>query len=447
MLSSVLIELLEPRALLAAVEPTALEVYLVTLINRARMSPATVAKSFGIDINEGLAAGTLSTAPVQPVAINGYLTSAARGHSQYMLKVDKFAHDGIGDSTPSGRVTNTGYQIQGGVCENIGWQGSHPLWPEAQPTATLMNRSLFVDTTVPGRLHRLVMLDPGLVEVGVGCVSGQFTDSEATWNTYMLTEDFATNPDNHFITGVVYLDTVRRNSMYDPGEGVGSALIQAERLSDGKVFSIRTGTAGAYSLQVPDGTYRVTMSGGGLPTSTVRDNVVVAGLNVLSDFRFAPSLKPTLASGVLRIDGTAKNDLICVDRVGTQIVVKVNSSKWSFAASLVKSANIWGWQGNDTIYGSQMSDTIYGMWGNDVLYGRGGADSMSGAAGNDKLDGGTGNDSLDGGSGTDVLLGGTGNDTLRGGSGRDTLSGGLGDDWGEFDPLDIRSSIQHKLLA
>jgi hypothetical protein len=63
------------------VEPTAYEQYILELINRARANPGAEAARLGIDLNQGLAAGTISTAAKQPLAFNPLLIDAARGHS------------------------------------------------------------------------------------------------------------------------------------------------------------------------------------------------------------------------------------------------------------------------------------------------------------------------------------------------------------------------------
>ena len=50
------------------------------------------ASRFGIDLNEGLAPGTLIGTPKQPLAFNTALISSARAHSQDMLARGYFAH-------------------------------------------------------------------------------------------------------------------------------------------------------------------------------------------------------------------------------------------------------------------------------------------------------------------------------------------------------------------
>src|SRR5687767_10501834 len=65
-----LLEQLETRSMLSASYPTAFEQYVIELINRARANPSAEAKRYGIDLNEGLAGGTISSGARQPLAIN-----------------------------------------------------------------------------------------------------------------------------------------------------------------------------------------------------------------------------------------------------------------------------------------------------------------------------------------------------------------------------------------
>ena len=434
---------------MAAVEPSAMEVYFVTLINRARMDPKGEGLRYGITINEGLAPGTLSRTPLPPLAISGTLTDAARGHSTQMLAASALEHEGIGDGSILDRVILSGYYpiYPAAIAENIGWHGASSGWPDPQATVDLLHHDLFVDAAVSDRIHRIIIMAPDMTEVGVGYVAGTFRSGRTTFNSMMVTQDFAYTSGNRFITGVAYSDTVRRDKAYTPGEGLGSVQIEAQRLSDGRVFSVTTGQAGAYSLAVPSGTYRVTASGGGLPTPIVRDDVVMARSNVLADFRIRPTLAPTVSNaGVLHVDGTPGNDLISLSLTGDQLLVKVNSSTWTFPADQVTSTEIWGWQGNDTILGSAMSDVIYGMWGNDLINGGDGNDCLSGGGGSDTLKGGSGNDTLYGDGGSDMILGGGGDDVIWGGGGRDKIDGGLGDNSSDYDPLETRINIQHLLV-
>src|SRR5438105_7496542 len=99
---------LESRRLLAASYPTNAEQYLIELVNRGRADPTAEAARYGIALNEGLAAGTISTAPKQPLAINPLLVTSARGHSQWMLDNDLFQHEGPGGNDPGDRMQEAG---------------------------------------------------------------------------------------------------------------------------------------------------------------------------------------------------------------------------------------------------------------------------------------------------------------------------------------------------
>src|SRR5688572_3810169 len=117
---------LESRRFFAAVYPTAAEQYVVELINRARANPAAEAARLGISLNEGLPSGTISTAPKQPLAINPYITDAARKHTQYQLDTDTMTHTGPGGSSAKDRMAAAGYVFSGsyGYSENVAYRWS-----------------------------------------------------------------------------------------------------------------------------------------------------------------------------------------------------------------------------------------------------------------------------------------------------------------------------------
>ena len=122
-------------------------------------------------------------------------------------------------------------------------------------------------------------------------------------------------------------------------------------------------------------------------------------------------LRQTAADiSVLRITGTAGDDVVTVlnagSQVDTQLVFTGNDGNDVFNASLAVAAV--------TLTGSGGNDTLFGGSADDVLNGGSGADELVGNAGNDFLNGqgGTG-DTLDGGDGDDTLNGGSGNDVLR----------------------------------
>src|SRR5258705_7447594 len=107
-------EPLESRTLLSTATPTPDEQFMLELLNRARSLPAVEAKRYQVALNEGLAAGTLSTSARQPLAFNVNLISAARQHSQWMLTAKSFSHTGASGSTPVSRMSSAGYVLPAG---------------------------------------------------------------------------------------------------------------------------------------------------------------------------------------------------------------------------------------------------------------------------------------------------------------------------------------------
>jgi hypothetical protein len=65
---------------------TAAEQLQLELINRARLDPVAEAARLGIDLNEGLAAGTISAAAKQPlVGLQGGLHDVAYLHTSHSI--------------------------------------------------------------------------------------------------------------------------------------------------------------------------------------------------------------------------------------------------------------------------------------------------------------------------------------------------------------------------
>jgi uncharacterized protein YkwD len=274
------LEALELRRFLSAVYPTNDEQYLVELVNRGRADPASEAARFGVALNEGLAAGTISTAAKQPLAINPYLTDGARDHSQWMIDTDTFGHTGAGNTDPGQRMSNAGYAFVAPWTwgENIAWRSYN-----GSATSSLvaqLQKDLFVDAGVTGRGHRTNLMNGALREVGAGYVTGRFQQ----YNAGMLTQDFAASAGNPFLTGVVYTDTVTKDNFYTPGEGLGGVTITATRLTDNATFSTTSFPSGGYSLRLPGGSYSVVASGAGLSQPITFSSVAIGSQNVKTDF-------------------------------------------------------------------------------------------------------------------------------------------------------------------
>lgn len=264
-------------------QPSAQEQYMLELLNRARLDPVGEAALYGIDLNEGLAVGTLSSAPRQPLAFSDELTAAARAHSEDMLSRNFFAHVNPDGVSPSDRIQTAGYTYST-VGENIAY-----IATTASLTGALINsfvadsyESLFVDENYAGRGHRLNVLDDGFKEVGIGIQSGEFTSGGTTYNAVMSTQDFGTQPGaGAFLLGVVYGDT-DGNSFYTPGEGVGSVMVEILNVDSNSAQTIYTMDAGGYQTELAPGTYDITYTIGN--NTHFVDDLVVGVNNIKLDW-------------------------------------------------------------------------------------------------------------------------------------------------------------------
>jgi hypothetical protein len=278
------VELLEPRRLFAATTPTDVEQYMLELINRARANPAAEASRDGIDLNEGLPAGTISAAAKQPLAFNPDLIDSALGHSQWMLANQLFQHDGPGTTDPGERMTEAGYDFTGsyGWGENIAEEGSTG---SIDPTSTTNDEEndLFIDSSEPGRGHRVNIEDPDFKEIGVGIATGTFDG----YNALLSTQDFAYSGTTSFLTGLAFNDSVKADNFYEPGEGLGGVTITAKRESDDAVFSTQTWSSGGYTLALSPGTYQITATGPGFTGAVSGGVVTIDQQNVEVDFNSA----------------------------------------------------------------------------------------------------------------------------------------------------------------
>lgn len=273
-------EHLEPRRLLAVVL-TPYEQLLLELINRARAAPQAEAERFGIDLNEGLAAGTISTAPKQPLAPNAILVEAAGRHAQDMLDRDYFEHDTPEGRSPTDRAAALGYR--GGVGENIAWGGSTGAIDEVAHTLERHER-LFLSSG-----HRRNLLRADYREVGPGVRFGEFTADGDTYNASMVVENFGIGT-RASLTGVAFTDTVASDRFYTVGEGLADIVVTATSAA-GATYATTTGPSGGYALPLDGGTYGVVFSRGTAATQATQVSIS-GGRNVKLDFDGAFGTQP-----------------------------------------------------------------------------------------------------------------------------------------------------------
>lgn len=342
---------------------TAAEQYLLELINRARLDPTGEAARYGIDLNAGLATGTITTASKQVLSPDVLLENAASAHSKWMIDADVFSHTGSGGSSFSQRATNAGYRWSN-VAENLGWQG----------TSGTMNLNRIIDTHHKELFlsagHRQNLMNDVYQQVGIGQEGGLFNYNGRNYDSSMVTELFGKPATAAvFLTGVIYNDT-DKNGFYSIGEAVAGATISTL------------------------GTTMTSAAAGGYGMSIQRDTgFMVSGQVGALNYQFA-------------LAGTRSN--VKVDIVDQKLLLTSDSVALKLGLNWV------------TLLGTA-DLTAGGNEANNVMRGNSGANRLNGAAGNDMLFGNAGNDTILGGNGGDRIDGGAGNDVLSGNLGADTF--------------------------
>ena len=357
---------------------TAQEQLMLELINRARMDPAAEAARQGISLNQGLAAGTISTAPKQVLAMNDQLVVAADNHSKWMLQYDIFSHQESGSYptfftgiNPNNRMAAAGYVLAGpsyAAGENISWTGVYPGPINLTNAIVAQHRSLFLS---PG--HRTNILNATFEEVGIGQEHGAFVAGGTSYDASMVTQNFALSGSKVFVTGVVYNDTVVNDNFFSVGEQtVGRGISGPGGVSD------VTGAGGGYELAFTAGGGKaITFS---LATGAVGVSVTVGTTNV-------------------------KVDVVNGREVWTNASLAVTTSNVTMIAALgIQALTLSGGTGSEAIYGNAAANTLLGGGGNDYLSGAGGNDRVLGDAGNDRLICGAGVDTLTGGANADTFI-------------------------------------------
>jgi hypothetical protein len=291
-----------PNVVYSCGDPLPEEQYMLQLVNFARANPLAEAALCGIDLNEGLSSNTISPAPKQPLAFNPDLLQSSLGHSEWMITNGMFSHIETDGSDPGDRMASAGYVFSGSWAwgENIAWAGTTGPPPSVGPTVAQEEEDLFVDTSEPGRGHRLNILDRDFREIGIGIVTGVFASDSNNYNAVMITQDFADSDADPgpFLVGVVYKDA-DGNGLYGIGEGISNVTVMP---ASGTYFAVSS-TSGGYAIPIPgqSGTLSVTFSGGPLSASVTK-TVALTGSNVELDFE----LNEAAALPLAFVPGSAK---------------------------------------------------------------------------------------------------------------------------------------------
>jgi len=261
-----------PVAIDLARQPTAQEVLMVELINRARANPEAEAARYSMGLNDGITGTAITATAKPPLAHNLLLIDSARIHSQWMLDADIFSHTGNNNSTATQRMIAAGYSFTGSSAngENIAWGGSTGSSINLTDYAVVQHQGLFES---PG--HRVNILNADFREIGVGQKQGYFAYEGRNYLASMITQNFALSGSSYYLTGVVYSDT-NNNSFYNVGEGLSGVTISF----NGKSYPVFA--SGAYSIPVTNGSYNLTITGDVLGT-TVYHSALVGGANLKVD--------------------------------------------------------------------------------------------------------------------------------------------------------------------
>lgn len=277
-------------ASLTAREPSDLEQYYLEIVNRARANPngevtRLIAETWGdtgapvaANLNEGLAPGTISATPKPPLAFDVRLINSASDYSDLLLANEAFTHT-FGGTNPKSRMTAAGFPFvpSWGTGENLALTTSNVANPVNDERVEEHHMNLFIDGDVPGRGHRLSILDAGFREVGIAIRSDAdgvsyfglpFTEDVVS------TQHFAFSQGRIFVTGVIYFDT-NDNAFYNPGESAGILTLEVRNAGNTTVASGNTFGSGGYSINLagqPAGGYTLIARNGDGETDSVAFN-------------------------------------------------------------------------------------------------------------------------------------------------------------------------------
>jgi Ca2+-binding RTX toxin-like protein len=425
------------------------EQLMLELVNRARMDPVGEAKRYGISLNQGLASGTISSAPKQVLAMNDHLVIASDRHSKWMVINDQFTHEEPANF-PSGRtgfkfpdrMAAAGYPAITTGAENIGFIGQSGA---INATAAIIDqhKGLFLSEG-----HRVNILIDDFREVGIGQQIGPFIQNGVAFNSSLVTQNFALSGTKFFVTGVVYNDTVVNDNFFSVGEQLASRDVTAADASD------TTGAGGGYELGFDVGGDKVIdfhVSAG----IDIQLGVTVSGSNLKID---VVNGREVWTNASLTVMGGPVSEVHALGIQSTHFTGTAAAERFFGNAG---HNTINAGDGNDRLDGGSSSDHMYGEAGSDLYYvdstsdivdetGGSGTDTVQSTvtfklsdtrhavgdienlrlSGSAKISGigNTLNNAITGNAAANKLSGGAGDDIINGSSGHDVMAGGAGAD-------------------
>lgn len=248
-ISTLMMEQLEGRLVLANFAWTAEEVYMLELVNRARANPIAEAARVGVDLTAGLTDTELARlVPWEPLALNEKLTLAARGMSADMAERGFFDHVNPDGLDPTDRAKAQGYSYSAGENIAAGYtsiDAAHVAWLES-----LGHRKNVLS------LHENFDENFKYTEFGFG-VFIPLKGSDAPYISYH-SQEFGYQGLNPVVytLGVVY-DDRDANNFYSMGEGMADVRVEVRRRLAGEpvVGSYTTDIAGNFQIVVEPGEY------------------------------------------------------------------------------------------------------------------------------------------------------------------------------------------------
>ena len=305
--SQLVFEQLEMRCLLAVAPMSPFEVHMLQLINLARANPDQAAARYSTPLNQGLPGGTITSASKPPLARNDLLRDAMQMHLEYMRDNNVFTHTGSGGSTFIQRLEAAGYTPWLNVGENLVWYGT---------TLPLTDLYMAAEELVKGWFqspdHRENLMSPVFKEVGSSIVTGQYAPAGTTFNAAIGGQLFGTQSGDSFLTGAGCKGQHFTFAICDASRPVAQATVTAIRQGDAISRSTTTATNGDYDLQLPDGTWDITVTAAGYKNLTLA-NVAIAAENVKLDLMpeiLTPWKNPNNAMDVTADTVVAPNDAI-----------------------------------------------------------------------------------------------------------------------------------------
>jgi hypothetical protein len=187
-----------------------------------------------------------------------------------------FAHENPDGKDPFDRMHDQGYQFTT-AAENLATVRS-TLGVSVEGNVVGLHRGLFVDSDVPGRGHRLGILNETVREVGIGFAHGVVSTSNGDRDAVLLTEDYGVlSSPKVLLLGVVY-DDADSSGSYQAGEGVSGVTVDCE----GALWGTRTAGGFGFALAA-NGTFTLTFRNADLGINSTQE-VTINGTSKKVDF-------------------------------------------------------------------------------------------------------------------------------------------------------------------